>query len=153
MRHLVLIAAAGLFAGCSATAASNASRDAEDRQGTQDAANWQGTWKLVSYTDNGQTAQADLTWIVRGDHYVIGIDGNTGDDPYPFQLDPSQKRIDVHHHDTPEGTYGGHFKGIYEIQGDSLKVCYDLMGQRYPTSFAAGPGSRQVLYQFERQNR
>jgi hypothetical protein len=42
-------------------------------------------------------------------------------------------------------------KGIYQISGDSLTVCYDLTGQRYPTSFDAKPGSRQVLYHFRRE--
>jgi uncharacterized protein (TIGR03067 family) len=55
-------------------------------------------------------------------------------DPYMVTLDASQKRIDVFHHETPPGTYGGKLKGIYVIDGDSLKVCYDLTGERYPTS-------------------
>jgi hypothetical protein len=33
-----------------------------------------------------------------------------------------------------------------------LKVCYDLKGQRYPTSFDASRGSAQVLYQFEQDH-
>ena len=48
---------------------------------------------------------------------------------------------------------GDRLKGIYEIQGNSLKVCYDLKGQRYPKSFDAGRGSAQVLYQFQRERR
>ncbi|HEX5102335.1 MAG TPA: TIGR03067 domain-containing protein [Pirellulaceae bacterium] len=158
MRHLVLIAAAGLLAGCSATAASNASPEdvpgiREDVSGAGDIDNWQGRWQLVSYTADGQTAQADIQWIVYADHYVIQGGDMTGQGSYPYVLDPSQKRIDVHHHDTPAATYGGHFKGIYELQGDSLAVCYDLAGQRYPNSLDASPGSRQVLYQFQRQSR
>ena len=102
---------------------------------------------------NGESQSGDVQWIVSSDHYNIRLDGNTGTDPYPFQLDPSHKRIDVHHHDTPKGTWGGHLKGIYEIKGDSLKVCYDLKGQQYPQSFDAGQGSGQVLYQFQRERR
>jgi uncharacterized protein (TIGR03067 family) len=94
-----------------------------------------------------------MCWIVAGDKYTIRLDGQIGTDPYPFQLDPSQKQIDVNHHDTPEGTYGGKLKGIYEITGSTLKVCYDLKGQRYPTSFEAGPGSGQVVYEFQRAGR
>jgi uncharacterized protein (TIGR03067 family) len=88
--------------------------------------------------------------VVAGDRYTITLDGQAGNDPYPFTLDPSHKRIDVNHHDTPAGTWGGKLKGIYELSGDSLKVCYDLKGQRYPTSFEAGQGSGQVVYEFRR---
>src|SRR5262245_22873966 len=114
---------------------------------------WQGTWKLVSYTENGESQTADMHWVVSGDRYTIGIGRKDGRDPYTFTLDPKQKRIDVYHHDTPKGTYGGRLKGIYEISGDTLKVCYDLKGQRYPKSFDVGRGSGQVVFQFRRERR
>ena len=96
---------------------------------------------------------ADLRWVVKGDHYTLRLNGQSGEDPYTFKLDHKQKRIDVFHHDTPKGTWGGSLKGIYEIDGNSLKVCYDLKGQRYPKSFEAGRGSGQVVYEFRRERR
>lgn len=114
-----------------------------------DARLWQGTWTMVSCIWNGEPQPGDVQWIVEGDRYRIRMNGQLQTDPYPFKLDGA-KHIDVNHHETPPGTYGGKLKGIYEIDGDSLKVCYDLTGQRYPTSFDAGPGSRQVLYRFRR---
>jgi len=108
---------------------------------------------MVSCIWNGESQNGDVQWIVDGDHYNIRLDRQTGTDPYSFKLDASQKHIDVFHHDTPKGTYGGKLKGIYEIKGDALKVCYELKGERYPKSFEAGPGSGQVLYQFQRERR
>ena len=116
-----------------------------------DAALWQGTWNMVSCTWNGEPQDGDCQWIVSGDSYHIRLDGKTGADPYAFQLDAGKKRIDVFHHDTPPGTYGGKLKGIYEIDQGTLRVCYDLTGQQYPASFDAGAGSRQVVYKFQRQ--
>ncbi|HEV3166467.1 MAG TPA: TIGR03067 domain-containing protein [Isosphaeraceae bacterium] len=142
MRRLAFLLFAFLLAACGVNHAADEADDARA---------WQGTWKLVSCLANGESQTADMQWIVKGDHYNIRLDGKTGSDPYPFKLDTKQKRIDVHHHDTPKGTYGGHLKGIYEVSGNSLKVCYDLKGQRYPTSFDAGRGSAQVLYQFQRE--
>ncbi len=46
---------------------------------------------------------------------------------------------------------GGKLKGIYEISGDSLKVCFDLTAQQYPKSFDAKRGSRQLIYEFRRE--
>ncbi len=68
-----------------------------------------------------------------------------------FKLDVSGKQVDVIHHETLPGTVGGKLKGIYAINSDSLTVCHDLSGERYPTSFEATRGSRQVLYQFRRE--
>ena len=142
MRRTGLILVACLLAGCGVNRAADVADDTRA---------WQGTWKLVSCVANGESHMADLQWLVNGDHYTIRLDRKTGNDPYTFKLDPQQKHIDVYHHDTPKGTYGGRLKGIYEISGDMLKVCYDLKGQRYPKSFEAGRGSGQVVYQFQRE--
>ena len=82
---------------------------------------------------------------VDGDHYTIRLNGQSECGPLRDQARRGRKRIDVFHHETPPGTYGGSLKGIYDISGDSLTVCYDLTGQRYPESFNANRGSRQVL--------
>lgn len=70
-----------------------------------------------------------------------------------FKLDPKPKHIDVFHHETPKGTYGGSQKGIYEIREESLKVCHDLKGQRHPQSFEAERGSGLAVYEFLRVRR
>jgi len=131
-----------LLAGCRAVAGGDSADDTK---------NWQGTWKLVSTIYDGQPQTADMEWIVDGDHYTIRLDGQSHQDPYTFTLDASRKQIDVFHHETPAGTYGGKLKGIYAVSSDSLTVCYDLMGQAYPQSFDANRGSRQVLYTFQRE--
>jgi uncharacterized protein (TIGR03067 family) len=142
MRRLGLILFPCLLAGCGTNPAA---READDTRA------WQGTWKLVSCVANGQSESGNVEWVVKSDLYTITIDGKSGRDPYTFKLDPKQKQIDVFHHDTPKGTYGGQLKGIYDIQGDSLKVCYDLKGQQYPKSFDAARSSGQVVYQFRRK--
>jgi uncharacterized protein (TIGR03067 family) len=116
-----------------------------------DARKWQGTWKLVSSRYDGEPQTADMEWIVDGDHYTIRLNQQSHEDPYVFELDASRKQIDVIHHETPAGTYGGALKGIYEVSDDSLTVCYDPTGQRYPEAFDAKRGSRLVLYQFRRE--
>ena len=142
MRRSGFILVACLLAGCGA---SQAATEADDTRA------WQGTWKLVSCTSDGESQTADLQWIVDGDRYTIRVDRQLHADPYAFKLDSGRKRIDVHHHDTPQGTYGGHYKGIYALEGNSLKVCYDLRGAKYPGSFDAPRGSGQALFHFERQ--
>ena len=140
LRWLMLLGC--LLAGCRAISAADSADDTKQ---------WQGTWKLVAYTYDGESRTADMAWIVDGDHYNIRLNGHVHEDLQMFKLDASRKRIDVFHHETPPGTYGGKLKGIYEISGDSLTVCYDLTGQGYPKSFDTKRGSRQVLYRFRRE--
>jgi len=132
--------------GCLLTGCNALSTDSAD-----DTKMWQGTWKMVATTYDGAPQPGDMAWIVAGDRYTIRLDGQAHVDPYTIKLDTSQKRIDVFHHETPRGTYGGSLKGIYKVSSDSLTVCYDLTGQRYPKSFDADRGSRQVLYEFRRE--
>ena len=142
MRLGWLLLLAGSLAGCKVSLIANSADDSQA---------WQGAWRMVSTTYDGEPQMGDMEWIVNGDHYTIRLNGQSHEDPYTFKLDGSRKQIDVFHHETPPGTSGGSLKGIYEINGDSLKVCYDLTGQRYPESFDANRGSRQVLYQFRRE--
>ena len=135
-----LIVVSCLLAGCAGLAADPA----------EDARLWQGTWTLVSVTSNGATQAADMQWVVDGDHYNIRLNGQLHADPYRITLDAAHKRVDLFHHETPKGTYGGSAKGIDAIHPDSLTVCYDLTGREYPRSFDAGPGSRRAVYTFRR---
>ena len=111
----------------------------------------QGTWTLVAVTENGAPQTGDLQWIVDGNEYKTRYNGQVGNVPIKITLDTSNKRIDAFHHDTPPGTYGGKFKGIYELSGNTLRICYDLTGSYYPSSFDAGPGSRRAIYEFRRE--
>jgi uncharacterized protein (TIGR03067 family) len=142
MRFVSIVLLGCILAACRVAVIAGSSDDTEK---------WQGTWRMVSTTYDGEPQMADMEWIVDGDHYTIRLNGQSHVDPYTIKLDPSQKHIDVFHHETPPGTYGGSLKGIYDISGDSLTVCYDLTGQRYPDSLDAKRGSRQVLYQFRRE--
>jgi uncharacterized protein (TIGR03067 family) len=141
-RKFSLLLLCCLLVGCKTSSTADSADDAKL---------WQGTWKLVSSTYDGEPQMADMEWIVEGDHYTIRLNQQSHEDPYVFKLNASGKQIDVAHHDTPPGTYGGSLKGIYKIGADSLTVCYDLTGQRYPETFDAERGSRQMLYQFRRE--
>src|SRR5262249_40196549 len=61
------------------------------------------------------------------------------------RLDPSRspKAIDV---TVTEGlNKGAVMLGIYEIDGDTLKVCFDEEGEKRPTEFKSAPGSQTFV--------
>jgi uncharacterized protein (TIGR03067 family) len=45
---------------------------------------------------------------------------------------------------------GVQLKGIYEVKGDTLKICYAPAGQPRPTAFTSEPGSGNQLFVMKR---
>ena len=122
------LAAAGAYAG-----------------GTEDRKRIQGAWDVMSVTDGGRAVPAEklkgaqiiltkdeLIAIMEGEKKVIGT----------YTLNPSEKpkHIDL----KTEGKYV--MKGIYELDGNSLKLCFneDPTGAR-ATAFESKKGSPNDL--------
>jgi len=142
MRILAILLLSGMVVACETPRVADSSEDLKA---------WQGTWRMVSATYDGEPQAGDMVWIVHGDEYRTRDQQHVDEVPVKITLDASQAHIDAFHHETPKGTYGGKLKGIYKVSRDSLTVCYDLTDSYYPTSFDAKRGSRRVLYQFRRQ--
>jgi len=116
-----------------------------------DAKLWQGEWKLVSVSWNGKPDHLDdAHWVVDGDKYDVVVGGKALEQGNKFTLDPDRKRVDVFHHWTPKGTFGGSLKGIYEVSQDRLRVVYDPTARVYPASFDPTPGAKYASFVFER---
>jgi uncharacterized protein (TIGR03067 family) len=100
----------------------------------------EGQWKVVSVTKNG-TVDATWTDAVRehtGDKYTMAKGGGksvTG----TFKIDAAKKTIDTM---PGEGTYKGKtLLGIYELEGNTLKICFAEPGKDRPTKIATSPDS------------
>lgn len=110
----------------------------------KEARKFQGTWTIESSEAGGQKLPADeLKGIIvtfEGDKHTV----KKGDEVIQSgtqKLDPSKspKTIDV---TMTEGVNkGAVMLGIYEIDGDTLKVCFDAEGKKRPTQFKSAPGS------------
>jgi uncharacterized protein (TIGR03067 family) len=46
---------------------------------------------------------------------------------------------------------GKTFLAIYERDGDTLKVCYDLSGKAHPTEFKTAQGTQLFLVTYKRE--
>lgn len=111
---------------------------------TKELKKFQGTWNIESSEAGGQQLPAaDLKEFVvtyEGDKHTV----KKGDQVVQVgtqKLDPSQspKAIDVTMIEGPNK--GAVMLGIYEISGDTLKVCFDAAGKTRPTEFKSAPGS------------
>ena len=104
----------------------------------------QGTWTFESVEVGGKEAPAadykSMTVTFEGGKFTV----KTGDEVIQVgteKLDPSKspKAIDVTMTEGPNK--GAVMLGIYEIDGDTLKVCFDPQGKKRPTEFKSTPGS------------
>ena len=109
---------------------------------------FQGTWTFESSETGGKQLPAgELKGFIltfEGEKHTV----KKGDEVIQVgtqKLDPSKspKALDVA---VAEGlNKGAVMLGIYEISGDTLKVCFDPEGKKRPTEFKSAPGSQNFV--------
>jgi uncharacterized protein (TIGR03067 family) len=111
----------------------------------------QGAWKIVTHERDGKPVATDKNArvVMNGNKFVT----KAGDKVLregTLKLDPAQKppAIDVTY---TEGPFKGQtLKGVYELDGDSWKICYGEPGEERPKQIPARAGKGQLLLILER---
>ncbi len=70
-----------------------------------------------------------------------------------FKLDPSTKPKSLDLIATDGPNKGKQLLAIYELDGDTLKVCYDLTGKNRPKEFKTTEGSELYLATYKREKK
>jgi uncharacterized protein (TIGR03067 family) len=137
--RLVLVAVFGVFGFVA-----SGTRADEKADPAKEVEKFQGTWTFESSEAGGEKlAAADLKELVltfEGDKHTVKK-GSEVIQAGTQKLDPSKspKAIDV---TITEGPFKGMVMlGIYEFDGDTLKVCFDPQGKTRPTEFKSPAGS------------
>jgi uncharacterized protein (TIGR03067 family) len=127
--------------GCGTPADDKADLEKEVRK-------FKGAWTFESSETGGKELPTgelkELVLTFEGDKHTV----KKGDDVIQVgtqKLDPSRspKWIDV---TMAEGPHKGTVMlGIYEIDGDTLKVCFDPEGKKRPTEFKSAAGSNDFF--------
>ena len=126
--------------------ASSGNARADDKADIEkDLKKFQGAWTFESVEVGGKVDSAadfkDMTVTFEGDQFIVKK-GNEVIQVGTEKIDPSKspKTVDV---TVTEGlSKGAVMLGIYEIDGDMLKVCFDPEGKKRPTEFKTAPGSQ-----------
>jgi uncharacterized protein (TIGR03067 family) len=105
-----------------------------------------GTWQLVSVETEGKAPSADLIKTIRvviadGKHTVHVGDQVAAKD-IPFAIDPSKSPKET----TDTLPDGATIKGIYELDGDTLKSCVAPAGKDRPTKFEGKGGNTMRVF-------
>jgi uncharacterized protein (TIGR03067 family) len=138
MRWMLLPAAltAGLFVPA----------EAKDEAVKKDMKLLQGTWSLISLERDGVAAPLpkEAVRVITDDKYAMTLKpGLTIEGTYTIDPAAKPKRMET----TPSS---GPYKdkpllGIYELDGDTLKICYASPGKERPTEFTSKEGSGWIL--------
>ena len=117
---------------------------------TDDGETIQGTWEVVSVSDNGEKAPAEK---VKGARMVITkneitiLVGGRKQSTSTYRLAPAERPKQI---DLREGER--HLKGIYDLRGDTLRLCFNEneAGPR-PTAFESKKGTENdQLFELKR---
>ena len=143
--HWVLLLATGLVLG-----ADDAGKDAKDQDRIQ------GSWKVVGLQLEGQEILGDtvkeLRLAIKGE--MIQPEGDFPENDrygkFTFKLDPTTKPRIFDATIAAGNDKGTVLEGIYQLEGDKLKLCVRLIGKDRPSDFASKVGSGVVLVTLER---
>jgi uncharacterized protein (TIGR03067 family) len=128
-----------------------------DEEIKKELARFEGTWKWVSIEMEkmklSEDALKEPRLKLKGDKFTVTEENANATFGGTFKVDPSKrpKTIDVTFTDGPEK--GKTSLGIYELEGDTYKVCVDPAGKSRPTEFAVKPGSGHVLQVLKREKK
>jgi uncharacterized protein (TIGR03067 family) len=113
----------------------------------------QGTWQPSSAELAGKPFPDDvrktIKLVVKGDKYTVTV-GKLVDEG-TVKLNPSAKPKAMDITGTEGPNKGKTMLAIYERNGDTLRVCYDLSGKKRPTEFKTEAGTQLFLVEYQRQ--
>ena len=116
----------------------------------------QGEWTMASGERNGEAIPDEIVQslkrTIKGNEYTVKredevLNGGT----FTVDATKSPKTIDLK---ITEGQAAGQsLHGIYELDGDMMKICYANPGKPRPTEFSAKAGSDQTIATWKRAKR
>jgi uncharacterized protein (TIGR03067 family) len=130
------------------TATGGAAARADKADVEKELKKFQGTWTFESVEAGGKVIPAaefkGMTVTFKGDKYAVKK-GAEVVEAATLKVDPSKspRAFDVTVVEGPNK--GAVMLGIYEISGDTLKVCFDPEGKKRPTEFKGASGSQTLV--------
>lgn len=117
-----------------------------------DAKALQGNWKPITAAIAGQPMpdQVIKTISLKLDNgkYEVYVGEHPDRGTYTIDSEANPKKMTVTGTDGPN--HGKTFPAIYELKGDTLRICYDLSGAKTPTQFKSTPGTKLYLVTYHR---
>jgi uncharacterized protein (TIGR03067 family) len=119
-------------------------------QSTGDIKSLQGTWRVVKGESKGKAkpedAIKDLKWVIKGNKITLKGDEGKGFE-LRFRLDAAKKpkTIDLTNPERKQTV-----QGIYQLAGNTWKLCVGVPGEKRPAAFVTGEDLNVALFVLER---
>jgi uncharacterized protein (TIGR03067 family) len=113
----------------------------------------EGTWVPLSAELGGRKFPDEvlktMKLVMAGEKYTVTVGAQT--DQGTVKLDAAQnpKAMDIKGTEGPNK--GKNFPAIYELKGDTLRVCYDLSGNKRPAEFKTREDTQLFLVTYRRE--
>ena len=112
----------------------------------------QGNWSPVK-AELGGAAMSDavlktISLKLGEGTYDVSVAGNPDKGTYKVDSSTTPMSMDITGTEGPNK--GRTFPAIYEISGDTLRICYDLSGEKRPTEFKSTAGTKLYLVSYQR---
>jgi uncharacterized protein (TIGR03067 family) len=132
------------FAITLAAGAADAPKDAEFIQGT-----W--TPAKAELAGNPMPDEVLKSIMLKLDHGNFDVLVAGQPDKGTYTLEPASKPKVITIKGTDGPNKGKTIPAIYELKGDSLRICYDLSGAKHPPEFKTASGTRLFLVTYQRK--
>jgi uncharacterized protein (TIGR03067 family) len=113
----------------------------------------EGSWRFDTMETEGKAVPIEsfkgIRLVLKGDRFTMVEPMATYGGSYTVDPTARPKTLDVTFTEGPEK--GKTAYGIYDLEGDTYKVCIGLTGKPRPTEFASKPGSGHVLEVLKRE--
>jgi len=113
-----------------------------------------GKWTFASREEGGKATPAEqlktMMLTLDGDKFTAK-DGDKVVQAGTYTVDPSQTPKTVNAAVTEGEGKGTTMLGIYELDGDTMKCCFDPEGKKRPTEFKSAEGSKVILMVHKRE--
>ncbi len=114
----------------------------------------EGTWNPVKAELGGQPMPESILKTISlklsGGVYEVTVGRATDKGTYTIDASTTPKTMTVNGTDGPNK--GRTFPAIFELDGDTLRICYDLSGTKRPDEFKTLAGTRLYLVSYRRQS-
>jgi uncharacterized protein (TIGR03067 family) len=113
----------------------------------------EGSWKPVTAELAGQPMAQDVLKSIslNLEHGKYEVFVGEHPDRGTYTIDSNSKPKSMTITGTEGPNHGKTFPAIYELDGETLRICYDLSGAKRPTEFKSAAGTRLYLVTYHRK--
>ena len=154
MYGVAVLAIVSLFAGVRSQAADG---DAKEETVAKELQVFKGTWRLSSKEEDGKKfSEEEIKDVIATNDGSGNVSVRRGGKVFnegTVKLDPTKKPKAIDITFTAGERKGQMVLGIYEIEGDTFRVCVARPGDERPADFSAKAGSGRTLVAYQREKK